>query len=151
MPLSFESLHWVKNIMKADHNSTKKHVDPTAAFNFKEDFSVGTIHGKNDAVHAQTIGKEATEVIKLTDDDDMSVLLSKTQDKLIALVVQERCRSMLTAGTRVATSSRSPAIGHTVNAIPAGVTGTVPVAAEGSPVSSSTGTNGSVDGGPGGK
>jgi hypothetical protein len=50
----FKSLDWVKNIVKANHNSTKKHVDPTAAFNFEEDFSVGTIHGKNDAVHAQT-------------------------------------------------------------------------------------------------
>jgi hypothetical protein len=147
----FESLDWVKNIVKADHNSTKKHVHPTAAFNFEEDFSAGTIHGKNDAVHAQTIGKEATEVIELTDDDDVSLLLSKTQDQLVALVVQERRRSMLAARTRVATSSRSPAIGHTINATPAGATGMVPVAAEGSPILSSTGTNSSVDGGPGGK
>ncbi len=128
----FESLDWVKNIVKANHNSTKKHVDPTTAFNFEEDFSVGIIHGKNDAVRAQTIGKEATEVIELTDDDDMRVLSSKTQDKLVALVVQEWRRSMLAAGTRVATSSRSPAIGHTVDATPAGATGMVPIAAEGS-------------------
>ncbi len=147
----FKSLDWGKNIVKADHNSTKKHVDPTAAFHFEEDFSVGTIYGKNDAVHAQTIGKEATEVIKLTDDDDVSILFSKTQDELVALVIQERCRSMLAAGTWVATSSRSLAIGHTVDATPAGVTGTVPVAAEGSPILSSTGTNGRVDGGPSGK
>ncbi len=90
-------------------------------------------------------------MIELTDDDDVSILLSKTQDKLVALVVQERRRSMLAAGTWVATSSRSPAIGHTVNATPAGATGMVPVAAEGSPISSSTGTDGSVNGGPGGK
>ncbi len=126
-------------------------MDPTAAFNFEEDFSVGTIHGKNNAIHTRTIGKEALEVIKLTDDDNVSVLLSKTQDKLVALVVQEQRRSMLAAGTRVATGSRSPAIGHTANATPAGATGTVPIAAEGSPILSSTGTDGSVDGGPGGE
>jgi hypothetical protein len=147
----FESLDWVKNILQADHNSTKKHVDPTAAFNFEENFSVGTIHGKNDTIHPRTIGKEVTEVIELTDVNNVSILSSKTQDNLVALVVQERRRSMLTAGTRVATGPRPPAIDHTANATPAGATGIVPVAAEGSPISSSTGTDGSVDGGPGGK
>jgi hypothetical protein len=48
----FESLNWVKDIVHAKHNPTKKHVDPTAAFNFEEDFSVGTIHGKNNVIHA---------------------------------------------------------------------------------------------------
>ncbi len=146
----FKSLDWVKNIVQANHNSTKKHVDPTAAFNFKEDFSVRTIHGKNDAIHARTIGKEATEVIELTDDNNVSILSSKTQDNLVALAIQERRRSMLAAGTQVATGSRPPAIGHTANAT-AGATGMVPVATEGSLISSSTGTYGSVDGGPGGK
>jgi hypothetical protein len=74
----FKSLDWVKNIVQADHNSTKKHVDPTAAFNFEKDFSVRTIHGKNNAIHAWTIGKEATEVIKLTDNNNVSILSSKT-------------------------------------------------------------------------
>ena len=120
----FESLDWVKNIVQANHSSTKKHVDPTAAFNFEEDFSVGTIHGKNNAIHARTIGKEAREVIELTEDNNVSVLSSKTQDELVALVVQERRRSMLAAGTWVATSSRPPAIGHTADATPAGATGT---------------------------
>jgi hypothetical protein len=147
----FKSLDWVKNIVQANHNLAKKHVDPTAAFNFKEDFSVRTIHGKNDAIHAQKIGMEATEVIELTDDDNVSVLLSKTQDELVALVVQERHGSMLAAGTRVASGSRPPVIGLTANATPARATGTVPVAAEGSSIPSSTGTNGSGDGRPGGE
>ena len=147
----FESLNWVKNIVKADHNPTKKHVDPTAAFNFEEDFSVGTIHSKNDAVHVRTTNKEATEVIELTDDDNVSILSSKTQDDIIALIVQEWRRSMLAAGTWVATCSRPPAIGHTANATPARATGTVPVAAEGSSILPSTGPNGSVDGRPGGE
>ncbi len=145
----FESLDWVKNIVQANHNLAKKHMDPTAAFNFKEDFSVGTIHGKNNAIHTQKIGKEAAEVIELTDDEDVSKLLSKTQDKLVALVVQERRRSMLAAGTRVASGSRPPVIGLTTNATPAGATGTVPVAAEGSLIPSSTDTNSSVDDRPG--
>ncbi len=53
----FKSLDWVKNIVQANHNSTKKHVDPTAAFNFEEDFSVGTIHGKNNAIHAGQLAR----------------------------------------------------------------------------------------------
>jgi hypothetical protein len=126
-------------------------VNPTAAFSFEEDFSVGTIHGKNNTIHVQKIGKEATEVIELTDDNNLSVLSSKTQDKLVALVVQERRRSMLAAGTWVASDSRPPVIGLTANATPAGATGVVPVAAEGSLILSSTGTNGSVNGRPGGK
>jgi hypothetical protein len=32
----FESLDWVKNIVQANHSSTKKHVDPTAAFNLRK-------------------------------------------------------------------------------------------------------------------
>jgi hypothetical protein len=147
----FESLNWVKNIVKADHNPTKKHVDPTAAFNFEEDFSVGTIHGKNDAVHARTTNKEATEVIELTGDDNVSVLTSKTQDKLATVTTQKRRESATTAGIQVATGSRPPAIGHIANATPAKATGTVPVTAEGSLISASTGTDGSVDGGPGGE
>ena len=55
----FESLNWVKNIVQTDHNLKKKHVDPTAAFNFEEDFSIGTIHGKNDGVQARKISKDA--------------------------------------------------------------------------------------------
>jgi hypothetical protein len=147
----FESLDWVKNIVQANHNLAKKHLDPTAAFNFEEDFSVGTIHGKNNAIHVQKIGKETTEAIKLTDDDNVSILLSKTQDELVAFVVQDQRRSMLAAGTRVASGSRPPVIGLTDDATPVGATGTVPIAAEGSLIPSSTDTNGSVDGRPGGE
>jgi hypothetical protein len=43
--------------VQAEHNPAKKHMDPTAVFNFEEDFSVGTILGKNDAIHAATTGK----------------------------------------------------------------------------------------------
>jgi hypothetical protein len=147
----FESLDWVKDIVHAEHNPTKKHVDPTAAFNFKEDFSVGTIHGKNDAIHAATTGKGATMAIELSNDDNISILTSKTQDDTDALVKQEQRRSTRSAGDQVATGSRPSAIGPTANATPAGVTGLGPVAAEGSQIPLHTSTDGSTVGGPGGQ
>ncbi len=46
--MEFKNQDWVKNIAQADqHNLKKKHVDPNVAFPFQDDFSVGTIHGKN--------------------------------------------------------------------------------------------------------
>jgi hypothetical protein len=147
----FESLDWVKNIVQTNHNLKKKHVDPTAAFNFEEDFSVGTIHGKNDGVQAQTISKDASEVIEVNDDDEVSLLSSKTKDGLAAPVVQEQSSSAHAAGNRVASGSTPPVIGLTANATPTGATGTVPVAAEGSSIPPSTGPEGSVDGRPGGE
>ena len=119
----FESLDWVKDIVLAKHNPTKKHVDPTAAFNFEEDFSIGTIHGKNDAIHAATTGKGATTAIELSDDNDVSILMSKMQDDTDALIKQEQRRSTRSAGDRVATGSRTSAIGPTADATPAGATG----------------------------
>ncbi len=147
----FESLDWVKDIVHAKHNPTKKHVDPTAAFNFEEDFSVGTIHGKNNAIHAATTGKGATMAIELSDNNNVSILMSKTQDNTDALVKQEQRRSMRSAGDRVATGSRPSAIGPTANATPAEATGLGPVAAEGSQIPLHTGTDGSTVGGPGGQ
>jgi hypothetical protein len=146
-----ESLDWVKDIVHAEHNPTKKHVDPTAVFNFKEDFSVGTIRGKNNAIHAATTGKGATTAIELSDNNNVGILMSKMQDDTDALVEQEQCRSTRSAGDRVATGSRPSAIGPTADATPAGATGLGPVAAEGSQIPLHTGTNGSTVGGPGGQ
>ena len=136
----FESLDWVKDIVQAAHNPAKKHVDPTAAFNFEDDFSVGTIHGKNDVIHAATAGKGETTAIELSDNDDVSIIESKMPDNTDAHSVQEQCRRTRSAGDWVAICSRPPAIGPTVEATPAGATGLGPVAADGSTV-----------GGPGGK
>ncbi len=126
--------------MQAEHNSAKKHVDPTAAFNFEDNFSVGTIHGKNDAIHAATTGKGETMAIKLSDNNDDSIIESKTPDNTDAHGAQVQCRRTRSAGDRVATCSRPPAIGPTAEATPAGATGLGPVAADGS-----------IVGGPGGK
>ncbi len=89
--------------------------------------------------------------MKLSDDDNVSILMSKTQNDTDALVEQEQRRSTGSAGDRVATGSRPPAIGPTANATPAGATGLGPVTAEGSQIPLHTGTNGSTVGGPGGQ
>jgi hypothetical protein len=90
----FKNQDWVKNIAQVEQtNLTTKHVDPNAAFPFQDDFLVRNIHGKNMAVQSnkQEKGmgtKDSTTVIKITDDDDdISALTSKTQDKLLALLV----------------------------------------------------------------
>jgi hypothetical protein len=139
----FESLDWVKDIVQAESVSTKKHVDPTAAFNFDEDFSVGTIHGKNDAAHAAAAKKGATEITDLADDDEVSILTAKTQDDTGIPATLEQHGGTCSTGDRVRPGTSPPAIGPTADATPAGATGSGPVAV--------TGTEGSTDGGPGGK
>ena len=136
----FESLDWVQNIVQTNSQSKKKHVDPTAAFNFEDDFSVGTIHGRNDAIPTRKVGANAAEAIEVVDDDDVSVISSKTQDGLAAA-----------GGIRVASGPTPPVIGLTAETTPAGATGSTPVAAEGSPIPSKSGQVGSVVGGPGGE
>jgi hypothetical protein len=126
----FESLDWVKDIVQAKHNSAKKHVDPTDAFNFEDDFSVGTIHGKNDMIHAASNGKGETTAIQLSDDNNVSVIKPKTPDDTDAHGAKEQRRSTRSAGDRVATGSRPLAIGPSAEATPA---------------------DGSTVGGPGGK
>ena len=105
-------------------------MDSTAAFNFEEDFSVGTIHGKNSGVQVRTISKDASEAIEVNDNNEVSLLSSKTQDDLAAPVVQEQSSSAYAAGNQGASGSTPPVIGLTANATLAGATGTVPVAAE---------------------
>ena len=136
----FESLDWVKNIVQTNQNLKKKHVDPTAAFNFEDNFSVGTIHGKNDTIPTRKVGRDTTAVIEVADDDKVRVISSKTQDGLAAA-----------AGHRVATGSTPPVVGLTADATPAGATGTTPVAVEVPIIPSNTGPEGSVNGRPGGK
>ena len=80
----FESLDWVKNIVQTDHNLKKKYVDPTAAFNFEDDFSVGTIHGKNNNIHTRKVGINTAAVIDVADDNKVNIISPKTQDSLAA-------------------------------------------------------------------
>jgi len=138
--VEFESLDWVQNIVQTNSQGKKKHVDPMAAFNFEDDFSVGTIHGRNDEVSTQKVGAKVTEAIEVVDDDDVSVISSKTQDGLAAA-----------GGIRVASGSTPPVVGLTAETTPAGATGSAPVAEEGSLIPSGPGQVGSVVGGPGGE
>ena len=148
--IEFENQDWVKNLAQADISTPKKSfVDPNAAFPFQDDFSVGTIHGTNMKPPTKDKNEEELEVIEIVDDnDDVSVLTTKTQDELLALLLQERQKSTSAIGRRAASGTDSLVSGPTADATPAGVTGTAPVAAEGSQTSDSTSNEGRVDGGP---
>jgi hypothetical protein len=147
----FESLDWVKEIVQAEGNTAKKHVDPTAAFNFDEDFSVGTIHGKNDAAHAAAAKKGATEITDLADDDKVSILSPKPQDDTGTPATLEQRGGTCSTGDRVGPGSSPPVIGPTADATPAGATRSGLVAVEGPLTPPLTGTEGSTDGRPSGK
>jgi hypothetical protein len=103
-------------------------------------FSVRTIHGKNDDIHTRKVGTDTEAVIEVADEDEVSIIFSKTQDGLAAA-----------AGSRGATGSTPPVVGLTAIATPAGVTGTTPVAVEGPMIPSNTGSDSSVDGRLGGE
>jgi hypothetical protein len=97
-------------------------------------------------------GAEEAEAIEIVNDNDnVSVLTTKTQDELLALLLQERQKSKSAIGCRAASGTNPLVSSPTANANPAGVTGTAPVAAEGSQIPPSTGNKGRVDGGPVGK
>jgi hypothetical protein len=111
----------------------KKYVDPNAAFPFQEDFSVSTIHGTNTKPPSKDQGGEKAAVVEIVDDkDDVSFLTTKTQDKLLALLLQERQKSKSAIGCQAASGVDIRASGPTANATLARATGTAPVAAEGS-------------------
>jgi hypothetical protein len=109
----FESQDWVQDILQATSNPTKEKtfVDPNVAFPFQDDFSVGTIHGANAGTNRSTAqqagggksnNKGAIEILDNKDDDNASVLTSKTQDELVALLVQARKQlSSAPVGSRV--------------------------------------------------
>jgi hypothetical protein len=135
-------------------------MDPNTAFPFQDDFSVGTINEKNmtpsskDHVTDSTPNTQAIAsngVIEITDDDnDINIPTSKTQDKLLALLLQERQKSKSIVSSWAASGSESPVSGPTANATLAGAAGKVPIAAEGT-ITSSNSDKGSANGGPVGK
>ncbi len=110
------------NIMQGLSSTTKEkaYVDSNVAFLVKDDFYVGTIHSANatrhsDTTHASkpappttgsTVGQN--EVIEIADDannDNISVLTSKTQGKLAAPLVQARKLNRTSVGTCVASGT----------------------------------------------
>jgi hypothetical protein len=126
----FERQDWVQNIVKAGAASNKENVkgyiDPNVAFPFKDDLSVGTIHGANvtkpNAVPptetaapdcppmAGTPGNQnaAVEILDDNADDDVSVLTTKMQDELVALLVKARRQIHASTGSWVASGSGIP-------------------------------------------
>ncbi len=148
--IEFKSQDWDKNLAQAVANPPKKQfADPNAAFSFQDNFSVGTIHGTNMKPLLKNQGAEKTKVIKIVDNNNnVSILMTKTQDELLALLLQERRKSKSAIGRRAASGTNPLVSGPTANATPAGATGTAPVSAEGSQIPPSTGNKGRVDGRP---
>ncbi len=151
--IKFESQDWVKNLAQADANPPKKQfADPNAAFPFQDNFSVGTIHGTNMKPPSKDQGTKKAKAIKIADNNNnVSILTTKTQDKLLALLLQERQKSKSAIIRRAAFGTNPLVSSPTANATPAGATGTAPVAAEGSQIPPSTGNKGRVNGGLAGK
>ncbi len=121
----FESQDWVRDLLQATSNPAKEKtfVNPNVAFPFQDDFLVGTIHGANAGTNRSTAqqagggksnNKGAIEILDNKDNDNVSVLTSKTQDKLVALLVQARRQlSSAPIGNRVASDSNTlPGIGR---------------------------------------
>jgi hypothetical protein len=142
--IEFENQDWVKILAQADNSApTKEYVDSNAAFPFQDEFSVGTIHGANMTSPSNNQGAETGTVVEIVDnDDDISVLTSKTQD------LNERKRSTSAINPRAASGVDSCASGPTADSTPAGANRTAPVAAAGSQIPACTGNNSRVDGGP---
>ncbi len=129
----FEDQDWVKDIIntsaaKESAKKTKVYVDPNTSFPFADDFLVGTIHGANvpkcvpDGNAKRTTAPSDSadypapappvnqgEIIRILDNDEdnnVSVLTTKTQDKLVALLVKaRRAHQVATVGLRAASGS----------------------------------------------
>jgi hypothetical protein len=126
----FESQDCVQDILKAGTASTKQnakaYVDPNIASPFKDGFSVGTIHGANatklpavpltetaapdNTPTAENPSNQNATIEILADDaeDDVSVLTTKTQDELVALMVKARRQIHASNGSQVASGSGIP-------------------------------------------
>ncbi len=148
--IKFKNQDWFKNLAQANSSPPKKHfVDPNAAFPFQDDFSVGRIHGTNAKAPLREQGADETDVIKIIDDgNDVSVLTTKTQDELLALLLQERQKRKSAISHRAASRTNPLVSSPTANTTPTGATGTAPVAAVGSQIPTGTSNEGRVDGGP---
>jgi hypothetical protein len=90
----------------------KAYVNPKVAFPFEEDFSIGTIHGANatklpavpptetaapdNTPTGETPSNQNTmiEILEDNAENDVSMLTTKTQDELVALLVKAGDKSM---------------------------------------------------------
>jgi hypothetical protein len=126
----FKNQDWVKDILNGDSSgkkrSAKAYANPNVAFPFEGNFSVWTIHGANTpqppvvppANKAAPISLRPTETsnnqtatIEILDDnaeDNVSVLTTKTQEELVALLVKARQQIHAPTSSQVASGSVNP-------------------------------------------
>jgi hypothetical protein len=109
----FEQLDWVKMLTQSGTSLANKQDvqnDCNVAFNFQDDFLVGTTHGNNtkSTLKETTAAASVTDVVEIQDDNNnVSVLTTKTTcDTQIDVNVGHR-----------AASGSSPVVGPTTNSI----------------------------------
>ena len=114
----FEQLEWVKTLTQETNSTTTKkttHNENSMAFNFQDDFSVGTIRGTNAKTTSKDLGEPATaaEVVELEDDnDDVSVLTTKTTGEIQNNVSGSRAASGSTSVDGPGANSSQPETGR---------------------------------------
>jgi hypothetical protein len=147
--IEFKNQDWVKNLAQANTIPPKKHfVNPNAAFPFQDDFSVGTIHRTNAKTPSREQGMDKSDVIKIIDNNnDVSVLTTKTQDELLALLLQERQKRKSAIGHQAASGTNPLVSSLIANTTPAGATRTAPLAAVGLQIPTGASNKGRVNGG----
>ncbi len=111
----FEQQDWVKLLTQDGGTgaSMTTRNDPNLAFNFQDDFSVGTIHGTN----ARAVGRDTVDATAKTDvvevdneDNNVSVLTTKTTSE---------AQNKVNVGSRVASGS-NPVVGPTASSTQSG-------------------------------
>ena len=110
----FEQLEWVKMLTQGGTNVANKQDvrnDPNVAFNFQDNFLVGTIHGNitKSTTKETTAAASATEVVEIQDDNDNNVIILTTKTTCDA-------QNDVNVGCWVASGS-SPVVGPTADSI----------------------------------
>jgi hypothetical protein len=120
MMAEFKNQDWIQDIFQASSvpGAIKSYIDPNVAFTFQDNFLVGTLHGANtrpanstnqQAANAKGDDKGVIKILDNKDEDDVSILTTKTQDELVALLVQARKQiCSATIGSQVASGSDIP-------------------------------------------
>jgi hypothetical protein len=128
--VEFESQDWIQDILETNpagqQDNKKAYIDPNVAFPFQDSFSVGTIHGAkgmkspvappsektaptSTAAAGPPCNQNATiEILYNNIEDDVSVLTTKTQDELVALLVKARRQIHMFTSSQVASGSGIP-------------------------------------------
>jgi hypothetical protein len=171
----FEKQDWIQDILKANpagqQDNEKMYVNPNVAFPFQDNFSVGTIHRANatkspaaptleimaptgSAAAGPPCNQNATiEILDNNTEDDVSMLTTKMQDELVALLVKARRQIHASTGSRVVSGSGIPSGSSPVATPPPSNAGCQQTALTNGAASgvSSVAIDGEVSNGPNGK